>query len=165
LKPFSAVTTEFASLATRARSLALGDDGRLWTAALSEEMEDSTALVSLGKSDLAELATASASAFTVWASVLMAEKLALVTSLFRVSSDACRSSVLEQNSGLLLPQPAVTRATTESRATPEAIPLLIGSNLPPLAHLGTLDRLDRHLGVDPRLRSHEDRPLAGFSRV
>ena len=60
MKPFSAVTTAFASLATRARSLALGDDGRLWTATLSEETEDSTALVSLGKSALAEVATASA---------------------------------------------------------------------------------------------------------
>jgi hypothetical protein len=120
-----AAATELTSAPSRSTSLVLGDEGSASIAELRVLTEDRTALVWLGKSDLAELATAAPSALTVWASERMDETFPLLTSLFKVSIASCRSSAFEQNSGSLLPQPADARTPRESNTTTEAMRLLI----------------------------------------
>jgi hypothetical protein len=94
-----------------------GLDGSALTALESESTDDFTALVSLGKSLLAELTTVVA---WLWIVVTWdgSELIPLLeTELGRLLTEFCRLVRSEQYAGLLLPQPASAMSAAATNAT------------------------------------------------
>ena len=110
LKLLTELTTLAASVATAAICVDDGLDGSACTALASVSTDDCTALVSLGKSPLAELTSDVASLLIVVICDFRPLRPLLEVTLGRSFIEFSRSVRSEQYAGLLLPQPASATA-------------------------------------------------------